>query len=45
MQIATDAIRRAAPYGDVSRLPKPWKFTETFLFDDARRFTPRTLDD
>ena len=45
VKIATDAIRRAAPYGNVSRLPKPWKFTETFLFDDARRFKPRTLDE
>jgi hypothetical protein len=43
-QIAIDALRRAAPFGDVSRLPKPWKFTETFLFDDERRFKPRTLD-
>jgi len=45
VKIATDAIRRAAPYGNVSRLPRPWKFTETFLFDDARRFKPRTLDE
>ena len=44
LKIAVDAIRRAAPYGDVSRLPKPWKFVETFLFDDARKFKPRTLD-
>jgi hypothetical protein len=44
MKIAVDAIRRAAPYGDVSRLPKPWKFVETFLFDDSRKFKPRTLD-
>jgi hypothetical protein len=43
-QLAIDAVRRAAPYGDVSRLPKPWKFSETFLFDDERRFKPRTLD-
>ena len=43
-QIAIDALRRAAPFGDVSRLPKPWRYTETFLFDDARRFKPRTLD-
>ena len=43
-QLAIDAVRRAAPYGDVSRLPKPWKFTETFLFNDDRRFKPRTLD-
>jgi hypothetical protein len=43
-QIAIDAVRRAAPYGDVSRLPKPWRFVETFLFDDNRRFKPMTLD-
>jgi hypothetical protein len=43
-QLAIDALRRAAPFGDVSRLPKPWKFTETFLFDDERKFKPRTLD-
>ena len=42
--IATSAIHRAAPFGDVSRLPRPWKFVETFLFDDERRFKPRTLD-
>jgi len=44
VRIATDAVRRAAPFGDVSRLPRPWKFVETFLFDDDRRFKPRTLD-
>ena len=44
LKIAADAVRRAAPFGDVSRLPRPWKFTETFLFDDARRFKPRTLE-
>ena len=44
VQVATDAVRRAAPFGDVSRLPKPWRFTETFLFSDDRRFKPRTLD-
>jgi hypothetical protein len=43
-QMAIDAVRRAAPFGDVSRLPRPWKFTETFLFRDDRRFKPRTLD-
>lgn len=43
-QIAIDAVRRAAPFGDVSRLPKPWKFAETFLFNDDRKFKPRTLD-
>ena len=44
LQTAADAVRRAAPFGDVSRLPKPWKFVETFLFDDDRKFKPRTLD-
>jgi hypothetical protein len=44
VQLAIDAVRRAAPFGDVSRLPKPWKFAETFLFNDDRKFKPRTLD-
>ena len=44
LQIAIDSIRRAGPFGDVSRLPKPWKFVETFLFDEERKFKPRTLD-
>lgn len=43
-QMAIDAVHRAAPFGDVSRLPRPWKFPETFLFRDDRRFKPRTLD-
>ena len=44
LKLAEDAVRRAAPFGDVSRLPKPWKFTETFLFNDDLKFKPRTLD-
>ena len=44
VKTAIDAVHRAAPYGDVSRLPKPWKFNETFLFRDDRRFKPMTLD-
>lgn len=44
LQIAVAAVRRAAPFGDVSRLPRPWKFTETFLFDESRKFKPRTLE-
>ncbi len=43
-QLAIAAVQRAAPYGEVSRLPKPWKVVETFLFDDDLRFKPRTLD-
>ncbi|OWQ91958.1 hypothetical protein CDN99_06220 [Roseateles aquatilis] len=45
IELAIAAVRKAAPYGDVSRLPHPWKFNEVFLFDDDRRFKPRTLDD
>ncbi len=45
LQTAADAVRRAAPFGDVSKLPKPWKFVETFLFDEQHKFKPRTLDD
>ncbi|MDQ6628839.1 MAG: hypothetical protein M3Z29_10380 [Pseudomonadota bacterium] len=44
LQIAADAVRRAGPFGNVAKLPKPWKFIETFLFNDARKFKPRTLD-
>ena len=44
VQLAMDAVKRAAPFGPVAHLPRPWRFTETFLFDDQRRFKPRTLD-
>jgi hypothetical protein len=44
IELAIAAVHRAAPYGDVSRLPRPWRFVEVFLFDDERRFKPRTLD-
>lgn len=44
IELAMEAIRVAAPYGDVSRLPRPWRWTETFLFDGQRRFKPRILD-
>ena len=44
LKIAVAAMERAAPFGDVSHLPRPWKFVETFLFDDDRKFKPRTLD-
>ena len=44
LKIAVAAVQRAAPFGDVSHLPRPWKFVETFLFDENRKFKPRTLD-
>ncbi|HET8870162.1 MAG TPA: hypothetical protein VFM48_06930 [Aquabacterium sp.] len=44
IELAKQAVRKAAPFGDVSRLPKPWKFNETFLFNSQRKFKPMTLD-
>ena len=44
IQIATEALKRAAPFGDASQVPRPWKFTEVFLFNDDRKFKPRILD-
>lgn len=44
LQMAIDAIHRAAPFGDVRRMPEPWKFTETFLFEEDRRFKPLSLN-
>jgi len=44
VQLAIDAVHRAAPFGDVRHLPRPWRFAEVFLFQDDRRFKPRTLD-
>lgn len=44
VQLAIEAVNRAAPFGEVRHLPKPWKFTEVFLFDDERRFKPQVLD-
>ena len=43
-QLAIDAVHRAAPYGAMTLLPRPWKWTEVFLFDNQRRFKPRQLD-
>jgi hypothetical protein len=44
VQIAIDALRRAAPFGSVEHLPRPWRFSEVFLFRDDRTFKPRSLD-
>jgi len=44
VQLAIDAVNRAAPFGDVSHLPRPWKFSEVFLFREDRKFKPRALD-
>jgi hypothetical protein len=44
VQLAVDAVRRAAPFGDVSHLPQPWRVSEVFLFRDDRKFKPRSLE-
>jgi hypothetical protein len=44
VQLAIDAVRRAAPYGDLTRVPKPWDYIETFLFEYDGKFKPMTLD-
>jgi hypothetical protein len=44
LDYAIEAVRRGGPYGEVSKLPKPWKWTEVFLFNDERQFKPRSLD-
>lgn len=44
LQLAIDALYRAAPFGNLQHLPEPWVFSETFLFNNERRFKPRSLD-
>jgi hypothetical protein len=44
IQMAIDAVHRAAPYGDMRLVPRPWEFIETFLFENNERFKPMTLD-
>ena len=44
VQLAIDALKRSAPFGDASQVPRPWKFLQVFLFDDDRHFKPKDLD-
>ena len=44
VQVAIDAIKRAAPFGDASQVPRPWKFLQVFLFDYDGHFKPKVLD-
>lgn len=43
IELAKAAIRRAAPFGSVAHLPKPWTFNETFLFNDDLKFQLHAL--
>jgi hypothetical protein len=40
---AKAAIERAQPFGSVAHLPRPWRFAETFLFNEDLKFQLRTL--
>jgi hypothetical protein len=44
VQMAIDAVKRAAPFGDASQVPRPWKFLQVFLFDYDGHFKPKVLD-
>lgn len=43
VQMAIRAIRRAAPFESVAHLPRPWQFSETFLYNESFKFQLRTL--
>lgn len=43
VQMAMRAIRRAAPFEPVGHLPRPWQFSETFLYNESLKFQLRTL--
>ena len=43
LQMAMRAIHRAAPFGPVGHLPRPWHFNETFLYNEDLKFQLRTL--
>lgn len=43
VEMAIRAIRRAAPFEPVGHLPRPWQFSETFLYNDDLKFQLRTL--
>ncbi|RYY72438.1 MAG: hypothetical protein EOO24_47910 [Comamonadaceae bacterium] len=43
VEMAMRAIRRAAPFGPVGQLPQPWRFSETFLYNQDLKFQLRTL--
>jgi hypothetical protein len=43
VDLASAAIRRAAPFEPVAHLPRPWQFNETFLYNQELKFQLRTL--
>jgi hypothetical protein len=45
VEMAKAAVMRAAPFGPVGNLPRPWQFNETFLYNDELKFKLRTLEE
>jgi hypothetical protein len=43
IEMARAAVRRAAPFGSVAHLPRPWTFNETFLYNDELKFQLHAL--
>ncbi len=43
LQMAMNAVRRAGPFEPVGHLPRPWQFSETFLYNDDLKFQIRSL--
>jgi hypothetical protein len=43
VQMARRAIQRAAPFAPVGHLPRPWQYSETFLYNEDLKFQLRTL--
>lgn len=37
-QMAIRAVRRAGPFEPVGHLPRPWQYTETFLYNEELKF-------
>lgn len=38
LQMAIRAVRRAGPFEPVGHLPRPWQYTETFLYNEDLKF-------
>ncbi len=41
--MAIQAVRRVGSFGPISNLAGPWEFSETFFYNDARKFQLRTV--
>ena len=42
-QMAMDAVRRVGDFGSIANLPQPWQFSETFFYNDNRKFQLVTI--